>query len=650
MKFKRNLIRWSDVRSIILILSSVVAFEAARIFALMLRFDFDLHALTGGNKHYFSGMVMSLVSYTVLAKVFFLGMFGQYSGIMKYYGIGDVKRLIYSLGAYSLFTYIFLQVPNGWKYINTPRSVLIIDVILSFLFWVGLRTGLRILREYVTNKTKFDELEKAEETKNVAIIGAGDVGAELVEEIENKGMGMEVVALFDDNSNKWRSRVHGIKVYGPPNLLTDNKLRNSLHLQEAIIAMPSASPKRLQELVTTLQQAKLPYRIVPSMAQLTLGQVDVTKLRKVEIEDLLQRDPIKLDTDNIKNIICGKTVFVTGAGGSIGSELCRQILRNEPMKLVLIEQCEVQMFLIQQELIAMQKELNLANKTDKDPNQIIVPGIADIVDQERMDILFDKYKPEVVFHAAAHKHVPLMEGQPSEAIKNNTFATARLAEMSMKHGVGKFVMISTDKAINPTNVMGATKRMAELFVQALSSHSTGTQFMAVRFGNVLGSSGSVIPTFKKQIEAGGPVTVTHRDITRFFMTIPEAVGLVLQCATQGNNGDIFVLDMGEPVKIADLARNLIRLSGLEPEKDIEIKYVGLRPGEKLYEELSYVGENVEKTEHPKIMRFISTPRAIETIREQFLSLKQKLNDENYDEIKKEINKIVPEYRPYLKEK
>lgn len=650
MKFKRNLIRWSDVRSIILILSSVVAFEAARIFALMLRFDFDLHALTGGNKHYFSGMVMSLVSYTVLAKVFFLGMFGQYSGIMKYYGIGDVKRLIYSLGAYSLFTYIFLQIPNGWKYINTPRSVLIIDVILSFLFWVGLRTGLRILREHIVNKAKFDELEKAEETKNVAIIGAGDVGAELVEEIENKGMGMEVVALFDDNSNKWRARVHGIKVYGPPNLLSDNKLRNSLHLQEAIIAMPSASPKRLQELVTTLQQAKLPYRIVPSMAQLTLGQVDVTKLRKVEIEDLLQRDPIKLDTDNIKNIICGKTVFVTGAGGSIGSELCRQILRNEPTKLVLIEQCEVQMFLIQQELIAMQKELNLANKTDKDPNQIIVPGIADIVDQERMDILFDKYKPEVVFHAAAHKHVPLMEGQPSEAIKNNTFATAKLAEMSMKHGVGKFVMISTDKAINPTNVMGATKRMAELFVQALSSHSTGTQFMAVRFGNVLGSSGSVIPTFKKQIEAGGPVTVTHRDITRFFMTIPEAVGLVLQCATQGNNGDIFVLDMGEPVKIADLARNLIRLSGLEPEKDIEIKYVGLRPGEKLYEELSYVGENVEKTEHPKIMRFISTPRAIETIREQFLSLKQKLNDENYDEIKKEINKIVPEYRPYLKER
>ena len=638
------------MRSIILILSSVVAFEAARIFALMLRFDFDLHALTGGNKHYFSGMVMSLVSYTVLAKVFFLGMFGQYSGIMKYYGIGDVKRLIYSLGTYSVFTYIFLQIPRGWVYVNTPRSVLIMDVILSFLFWVGLRTGLRILREHIVNKAKFDELEKAEETKNVAIIGAGDVGAELVEEIENKGMGMEVVALFDDNANKWRARVHGIKVYGPPNLLTDNKLRDSLHLQEAIIAMPSASPKRLQELVTTLQQAKLPYRIVPSMAQLTLGQVDVTKLRKVEIEDLLQRDPIKLDTDNIKNIICGKTVFVTGAGGSIGSELCRQILRNEPKKLVLIEQCEVQMFLIQQELIAMQKELNLANKIDKDPNQIIVPGIADIVDQERMDILFDKYKPEVVFHAAAHKHVPLMEGQPSEAIKNNTFATAKLAEMSMKHGVGKFVMISTDKAINPTNVMGATKRMAELFVQALSSHSTGTQFMAVRFGNVLGSSGSVIPTFKKQIEAGGPVTVTHRDITRFFMTIPEAVGLVLQCATQGNNGDIFVLDMGEPVKIADLARNLIRLSGLEPEKDIEIKYVGLRPGEKLYEELSYVGENVEKTEHPKIMRFISTPRAIETIREQFQSLKQKLNDENYDEIKKEINKIVPEYRPYLKER
>lgn len=649
--FRHSLLRWSDIRSVILILSSVLAFEAARIFALMLKFDFNLYALNGGNSHYFTGLVTSLVSYTVITKVFFLGIFGQYSGILKYYGIGDIKRLTYAFGAYTAFTYAFLQLPNGYSYVATPRSVLVMDAILSFLFWVVFRTGLRMLREYLSNRIKFQQSKESEIYRGVAVIGAGDVGAELVEEIGNvDGMGMYVAALFDDDPAKWRSRVHGIKVFGPPSLLQDVFMRKRLGIEEAIIAMPSATPKRLQQLLEILQKSGISYRIVPSFSQMVQGSVSVSKLRNVEIEDLLQRDLIELDTDKIRDVIQGKTVFVTGAGGSIGSELCRQILENKPAKLVLVEQCEVQMFLIQQELIGIQKRLCLSSEENVDPDQIIIPAIADILDTERMSVLFEKYKPEVLFHAAAHKHVPLMEIQPSEAIKNNTFATAQLAEMSLKYGVGKFVMISTDKAINPTNVMGATKRMAELFVQALSTHSTTTEFLAVRFGNVLGSSGSVIPTFKKQIEAGGPVTVTHKEITRFFMTIPEAVGLVLQCATQGVNGDIFVLDMGEPVKIADLARNLIRLSGYEPEKDIAIKFVGLRPGEKLYEELSYVGENVEKTDHPKIMRFVSTPRSLETVREQLSALNEQIQSEDYDIIKKEILKIVPEYRPYLRKK
>lgn len=639
-----RLVRWSDVRLVVLVGLSIVAFYSARMCALALRFDFQMpHG-------YYQGLVMTLFSYTVLVKVFFLALSGQYSGILKYYSIADIQRLAYGLGAYTVFTYILQQIPNGWVYVNTPKSVLMIDCILSFLFWVGIRTGLRMLREragnsrFVSRAGRFEGMGPGGTRcgpKRVGIMGSGDVGAELLEEIDNKPqMGMEVVALFDDDANKWRSRIHGVKVLGAPNLLLDPQVRERLDMEEMIIAMPSATPKRLAELIELFQKVDLPCRIVPSMAQLAMGDVSISQLRKVEIEDLLERDSVKLDTANIEGIIRGKTVFVTGAGGSIGSELCRQILKYAPGKLVLVEQCEVQMFLIHQEL--------LNSDAGEGWKSIVTPAIADISDQERMEGLFGKYRPEVVFHAAAHKHVPLMEMQPSEAIKNNTFATALLADLALKYQVGRFIMISTDKAINPTNVMGATKRMAELYVQSLCAHSEGTQFMAVRFGNVLGSSGSVIPTFRKQIEAGGPVTVTHRNITRFFMTIPEAVGLVLQCATQGKNGDIFVLDMGEPVKIADLARNMIRLSGFEPDKDIEIRYTGLRPGEKLYEELGYVGENIEKTPHPKIMRFLSTPQETEKLRGKFEELREVLGDhQSSDELKLKIGQIVPEYKPYL---
>lgn len=637
-----RLVRWSDVRLVMLVGLSVFAFYSARIFALALRFDFQMpHG-------YYQGLVMTFFSYTVLVKVFFLALSGQYTGILKYYSIADIKRLAYGLGAYTVFTIILQRLPNGWVYVNTPRTVLMIDCILSFLFWVGIRTGLRMLRERAGNSRFISRAERLEGSppgglrsgpKRVGIMGSGDVGAELLEDIDNKPqMGMEVVALFDDNANKWRSRIHGVKILGAPNLLLDPLVLERLDLDEMIIAMPSATPKRLAELIELFQKVNLPCRIVPSMAQLAMGDVSVSQLRKVEIEDLLERDSVKLDTANIEGFIRGKTVFVTGAGGSIGSELCRQILKYAPGKLVLVEQCEVQMFLIHQEL--------LNSDVGEGWKSIVTPAIADISDRERMEGLFGKYRPEVVFHAAAHKHVPLMEMQPSEAIKNNTFATALLADLALKHRVGRFIMISTDKAINPTNVMGATKRMAELYVQSLCAGSEVAHFMAVRFGNVLGSSGSVIPTFRKQIEAGGPVTVTHRNITRFFMTIPEAVGLVLQCGTQGKNGDIFVLDMGEPVKIADLARNMIRLCGFEPDKDIEIRYTGLRPGEKLYEELSYVGENIEKTGHPKIMRFLSTPQETEKLRGKFEELREFLKTHPAsDELKLKIGQIVPEYKP-----
>jgi FlaA1/EpsC-like NDP-sugar epimerase len=328
--------------------------------------------------------------------------------------------------------------------------------------------------------------------------------------------------------------------------------------------------------------------------------------------------------------------MVTGAGGSIGSELCRQISAFNPKRLLLVEQSEVQIFQIEQELV------------ERGFGGIVLPLVADILDQPRVRYIYNRFRPEVIFHAAAHKHVPMMELQPSEAIKNNTFATAFLTELSLEFNVDHFVLISTDKAINPTNVMGASKRMAEVFLQAFAAANPGkTKFMAVRFGNVLGSSGSVIPIFKKQIAAGGPVKVTHPDVTRYFMTIPEAAGLVLQAATQGMGGEIFVLDMGKPVKIVDLARQLIELSGFRPEEDIDIEFTGLRPGEKLFEELSHQGENITTTDHPKIMRFVTHPQPLDEVRLFLDQLHQELHTAEPDQIKLLLKKALPEYEPYL---
>jgi FlaA1/EpsC-like NDP-sugar epimerase len=416
--------------------------------------------------------------------------------------------------------------------------------------------------------------------------------------------------------------------------LLDQKL--NLELEEAIIAMPTAPAKRIGEVVKILQRARLKFETVPSLDQLATGKVKVSQLRSVEIQDLLGRKPVELDTDNIRELLTRRVVMVTGAGGSIGSELCRQIATFNPERLLLVEQSEVQLFPIEQELIAAGY------------GGVVLPLVADILDVPRMRQVFKRFTPEIVFHAAAHKHVPMMESQPSEAVKNNSIGTATLAEMSMEFGVDRFVLISTDKAINPTNVMGATKRLAEIFLQALyAKHPDRTKFMAVRFGNVLGSSGSVIPIFNRQIAAGGPVKVTHPDVTRYFMTIPEAAGLVLQSAAQGLGGEIFVLDMGQPVKIVDLARQLIELSGLKPDEDIEIEFVGLRPGEKLFEELSYKGENFTPTNHPKIMRFVTQPEALDEVRQHLTELGARLHEMEANQLKHALKRAVPEYQPYL---
>jgi FlaA1/EpsC-like NDP-sugar epimerase len=366
--------------------------------------------------------------------------------------------------------------------------------------------------------------------------------------------------------------------------------------------------------------------------------VKVSQLRNVEVQDLLGRDRVELETENIRLILSDRVVMVTGAGGSIGSELCRQIATYNPRRLLLLDRSEPHVFQIEQELIGLGHR------------EKIVPLVGDIMDRARMEQVFATHHPAVIFHAAAHKHVPMMEHQPGEAIKNNSLGTAQLAELSLEHGVDRFILISSDKAINPTSVMGATKRLAEVYIQALfAAHPGQTKFMAVRFGNVLGSSGSVIPLFHKQIAEGGPVKVTHPEMTRYFMTIPEASMLVLQSAMQGTGGEIFVLDMGKPVRIVDLARQMIELSGLKPDEDIQIEFIGVRPGEKLFEEISHTGENIVSTSHSKIHRFVSQPADVGQIRKTLHALEVRLHATEAGELKLRLRKAVPDYAPYLVE-
>ena len=623
--FTDNLLRlwkshWARALFLLTIYSAVLL--AARWTAYQLRFEFAIPAD-------FRGHFRNDWPWELGVKLVFLVCFGQLSGLLSYFSVPDLRRLFLATAGSSgvLIAFRYLE-PAVY---GVPRGYLLTDWLLSFGGVALVRLGFRVFRERFLTPAA----PKGSRVKRVGILGAGDVGANLARELMSKrGLGLHPVAFFDDDETKWRSRVHEIPVVGSPEELLNQEL--DLQLDQVIIAMPSAPAKRVGELVRLLQRTRLKFATVPSVDQLTTGIVKVSQIRDVEIQDLLGREPVELETNDIRLLLENRVVMVTGAGGSIGSELCRQIATFNPKRLLLVEQSEVQIFQIEQELV------------ERGFGGIVLPLVADILDEPRLRFIFNRFGPQVIFHAAAHKHVPMMELQPSEAIKNNTFATAFLAELSLEFNVEHFVLISTDKAINPTNVMGASKRLAEVFLQAFASDHPGkTKFIAVRFGNVLGSSGSVIPIFKKQIAAGGPVRVTHPDVTRYFMTIPEAAGLVLQAATQGNGGEIFVLDMGQPVKIVDLARQLIELSGLRPLEDIEIEFTGLRPGEKLFEELSHKGENIAATTHPKIMRFVTEPQPLPEVRAFLEQLRGELHAAEPDQLKLLLKKALPEYQPYL---
>ena len=545
------------------------------VFALWLRFDFQVAP------EYWTRFWKTLM-WLLPLKLFALILFGQFRTLLTYFSMPDAKRIAAAMGLSALVAITIWFLLGGLGVV--PRGVIVSDMVLSFLGLTTFRTALRLYRERVSS---FGDRARPGRKRRAAILGAGTAGAALLRDIQGRqGLGLDVVCFIDDDPSKIGGSLHGKQVLGPMRRLPS--LVEELDLQKIIIAMPTAKPAVIKRLVEQINFLGVDHDILPSVAQLLHRQVTVSHLRRVDPEDLLGREAVTLDQEGIKALIKGTTVMVTGAGGSIGSELCRQIAEQNPAKLILIERSEPALFAIEQELTSSHRHVNL------------VASASSVCDQEAMTRLFAVYQPALVFHAAAHKHVPLMESQPAEAIRNNAIGTSIVAGLAAGHGTVKFILVSTDKAVNPTNVMGASKRLAEMLIEQKPIAEADCAFAAVRFGNVLGSSGSVIPTFRRQIAAGGPLTVTHPEVTRYFMSIPEAVGLILQSALLAKGGEIFVLDMGEPVKIVDLARQMIELSGFKPDEDIKITFTGLRPGEKLYEEPIHEMENVEPTSHAKL--------------------------------------------------
>ena len=565
-------------------------------------------------------------------KVLLLGAWGQFRGVFYYFRLPDALRMGFALAVATAITFALPSLigsGNPAQAFSVPRGVALMDFNLSLVLFVGFRVSIRALRERFWSKGQATQGV----VERIAIVGAGQAGAQLASELmSRRGHGIEPVCFLDDDAAKHSLHIHGVPVIGAPERMPE--LAEKFGVTEIILALPASAVRRIREVSALAAASNLRVLIVPSMAELAGGRVRASDIRPISVEDILGREPAKLDDDAIDAMVKGRVVLVTGAGGSIGSELCRQVAARSPARLIMLDQCEVLLYQAEQELIAA------------GAGALITPIVADVVDADRLRDVFIRFAPDLVLHAAAHKHVPMMESQPSEALKNNVLGTAVVAQLAAEYGADKFVLISSDKAVNPTNVMGASKRLAELVVQSMQARAgSRTSFLAVRFGNVLGSSGSVIPIFRRQIAAGGPVTVTHPEVKRYFMTIPEAVGLVLQSATLGGGGDILILEMGEPLKIIDVARQLIELSGLRPDIDIEIRIIGLRPGEKLVEELQCEGEQYRPTEHPRVFRFVAARPPLDGL-DGLLGRVQALLPLERQPCKQGIRELVPEYVPF----
>ena len=553
--------------------------SGAFAFAYLLRFDFNIGPVE-------LRMGLFQLPFVVSVQLALLIITGVYAFIWRYVGISEIKAFV-SAALWSALPLILarIEVSGAHQIWRVPFSIIIIDTIIAF----GAVLGVRVLRRLVYERYERNAQGKSMNgtaRKSVLLIGAGRAGVAAASQILGRGdLDLRVKGFVDDDVNKQRAVIHGVKVLGTTHDLPH--LVRGLGIDHVIISIAQASRNNFRRILDICEEIPVKVRIIPGLSAILQGNVRISRIRDVEIEDLLGREPVQLDEQHLLSFLAGKRVMVTGAGGSIGSELVRQVTRFRPASLLLVERAEFALFNVEHEL------------RESFPDMSIVPLVADVCDEGRMRALFRSHRPEVILHAAAHKHVPMMESNPTEAVKNNVLGTRLVGELAGEFGVDVFVLISTDKAVRPKSIMGATKRVAELAVQDLDQRFA-TKYVAVRFGNVIGSAGSVIPIFRHQIQKGGPVTVTHREMKRYFMTIPEAAQLVLQAGAMGNGGEIFILDMGEPVSILDLAKETITLSGLRPFEDIDIVFTGLRAGEKLFEELDWANEPITKTQHPKI--------------------------------------------------
>jgi len=603
------------LRLISMIIFDTLLVIASVYISLLLRFDGRI------DPTYYQAFI-DLIPWFAVISLASLYFFRIYHRMWQYASLGELYSIVKAIST-SMLIIVALIYTLPLPYL--PRSVYIISWGLMIAFIGGSRLGWRILRDMIIK-------DISSVAKPTLIVGAGDAGALVAREMKNnQGLNLQAIGFIDDSRYKQNLSLYDIPVLG--NRRAIPHIVEHYGIEEIIIAMPSASGRVIRELIEICQSTPAKLRIFQGTGDLLSRD---NKIRNIELEDLLRREPVKLNLEEIAAYLTGKTVLVSGAGGSIGSELCRQICSFNPRSLVILDYSENNLFDIDNELREAYPAIRIETE------------LADIKDRPRLQLVFSRSQPQVVFHAAAHKHVPMMEKHPAEAVKNNILGTRNIAEMADKFGTETFILISTDKAVNPTSVMGATKRIAEMLIQDLNQNSP-TSFAAVRFGNVLGSRGSVIPTFKRQIENGGPVTVTHPDMTRYFMTIPEAVQLVIEAGAMASGGEIFVLDMGEPVKITDLARDLIRLHGYEPDKDIKISFTGIRPGEKLYEELFSAREQMAATMHDRI--YISNKEqdlyfsSIETIETLFA----KNAFINRNDVVELISQVLPEYRTTKRE-
>lgn len=597
-----------------------LAVVVATFLALIARFDFSYASIP---ERVYINTARDFLPYSIVITLILFWVFHLYQSLWEYAGAPEMLSVVGACGLSGVIQMIIVHLVLHWTY---PRSCYVFFVVFLMALVAMTRFFYRVFRTFVEKRVNNAK------SVNVMIIGAGDAGNSLIREMRSSSyIEKNAMCVIDDDPSKIGNYIHGVKVVGNRDVIIENAVKYDI--DEIIIAMPAAPKSTVREILEICKQTKCELKTLPGIYQLVNGEVNVSQLRKVDVTDLLGRDQIQVDLDSIMGYVKDKVILVTGGGGSIGSELCRQIATHKPKQLIIFDIYENSAYAIQQELIRKYPELNL---------KVLIGSVRNT---NRVNSVFEEYHPDIVYHAAAHKHVPLMEDSPNEAIKNNVLGTWKLAEAASTYGTKRFVMISTDKAVNPTNIMGASKRMCEMIVQAYNRRSK-TEFVAVRFGNVLGSNGSVIPLFKKQIEAGGPVTVTHPNIIRYFMTIPEAVSLVLQAGAYAKGGEIFVLEMGEPVKILDLAINLIRLSGYVPGEDIQIEFTGLRPGEKLYEEMLMEEEGMQDTANSRI--HIGKPiefdedtffKELEIMKEE--ASKEEMSDE---EIRQWVKKMVPTYQ------